>query len=127
MTSSGPQSPSPSWTTSPRDELGAGVLFSAVHQAAPSSHSPLATPDANPDSGPDFHDVNDALESAEVVDVACVQRQADRKSGGCDEEIDRPLASRLSSRACDCGEDPSVSSRCFSVEREGFQGRLDSL
>src|SRR5438309_6439894 len=75
-------------------------------------------------SGPDFHEVNYALESAEVVDVACVQRQADGKSGGCDQEIDRSLASRLSSRACDCGEDPSVSSRRFSVEREGFQGRV---
>ena len=78
-------------------------------------------------SGPDFHDVNYSLESAEVVDVACVQGQADRKGSGCDQEIDRSLASRLSSRARDCGEDPSVSSRRISVEREGFQGRLDSL
>jgi len=78
-------------------------------------------------SGSDFDDVKHAFESAEVVDVAGVQRQADGKSGGCNQEIDRSLPSRFPSCACDCGEDPSIGSRRVSVEREGFQGRLDSL
>jgi hypothetical protein len=43
-------------------------------------------------SGVDFDDVNHALESAEGVDDPGVRRQADGKSGGCDQEIDCSLA-----------------------------------
>jgi hypothetical protein len=78
-------------------------------------------------SGADFDDVDYPLESAEVVDVAGVQRQADGQSGGCDQEIDRSLASGLASGTGDCGKDPSIGSGRIGVKREGLQGRLDSL
>lgn len=75
----------------------------------------------------DRHDLDDAFEATEVINVAGVDGKVGRCSCGGDQQVYGPLAARLASSRNDRREYAAIGPGRRSVERYGFQGRFHPL